>query len=354
MSAEIARLPSRPARPIIEVAGKREAKLEAALLSYEISDGIETMAHAELCFGNWGGEDQPGFQHFDRKTLDFGRTIKVSVGDDALFEGRIAALVADYPDAGPPTLSVLAEDRLQDLRMTRRTRCFSQASLGDVVRRIASDHGLQADVSIQAPAVPLLAQLNQTDLAFLFDTARRFDADLWVAGTTLHVAASRTQEAVKLAWAGTLRSFNVSADLAQQRSAVVASGWDVGAKESVSHRGEKSAVQAELGDHEAGGAILAGALGERVDTIAHGLPRSADEARQLAEASYRHVARGFVTGEGLCETDPKIRAGAKLELSGLGALFDGAYRAISVTHLFDNAEGARTEFRCNRPGLGRP
>lgn len=354
MTAEIARLPSRPARPTIEVAGQRNAKLEAALLSYELTDSAEAMAHAELCFGNWGSEDQPGFQHFDRRTLEFGKTIKVSVGDEPLFEGRIAALVADYPEAGPPTVSVLAEDRLQDLRMTRRTRCFSQASLGDVVRRIASDHGLQAEVNVQSPAVPLLAQLNQSDLAFLFDTARRFDAEIWVSGTTLHAAASRTQEAVALAWAGTLRAFNVSADLARQRTAVVASGWDVAGKEGVSHRGAKAAIQSELGDTDAGGDILAQAIGERVDTLAHGLPRSSDEARQLAEASYRHMARGFVTGEGLCETDPKIRAGVKLDLSGLGPLFDGAYRAISVTHLFDNAEGARTEFRCNRPGLGRP
>ena len=84
---------------------------------------------------------------------------------------------------------------------------------------------------------------------------------------------------------------------------------------------------------------------------AHGVPRSADEAKQLAEASYRHMARGFITGEGSCETDVKLRAGVKLDLTGLGQLFDGSYRAISVTHLYDSEHGARTEFRCNRPGI---
>lgn len=354
MTAEIARLPSRPARPTVEIGGEQNATLEAALLEYELTDSIESMARAELVFGNWGGSDHPGFQHFDRRTLEFGKSVKVSIGDEALFDGRITAIAADYPEAAAPKISILAEDRLQDLRMTRRTRCFSQASLGDVVRRIASDHGLQADVGISAPAVPLLAQLNQTDLAFLFDTARRFDADIFVSGTTLHAAATRGDEAVKLAWAGTLRTFAVVADLAHQRSALVASGWDVGGKEAVSHRGEKAAVESELDGDEAAGDILDQALGSRTDTLAHGVPRSADEARQLAEASYRHMARSFVTGEGTCETDPAIRAGAKLELSGLGPLFDGNYRAISVTHLFDLANGARTEFRCNRPGIGRP
>jgi phage protein D len=354
MAAEISRLPSRPARPTIEVDGKRNAVLEAALLSYELGDSLESMARAELTFGNWGGESQPGFQHFDRRTLEFGKTLKITMNDGLLFEGRITALGADYPEGAPPTVTILAEDRLQDLRMTRRTRCFSQASLGDIVRRIASDHGLQPEIRINAPSVPLLVQLNQSDLGFLFDTARRFDVDIHVSGTSLKALPSRSEQAVKLAWAGTLRSFNVLADLAGQRSAVVASGWNVARKQGISQRGAKAAIQSELGSDQPAADILSGALGERVDTLAHAVPRSTDEARQLADASYRHMARSFVTGEGQCETDPAVRVGAKLELKGLGPLFDGTYRAISVTHLFDAERGARTEFRCNRPGLGRP
>ncbi|MFA6115179.1 MAG: hypothetical protein WC729_14365 [Sphingomonas sp.] len=352
MSAEVARLPMRPARPSIFIEDKRNAQLEAGLLRYELSDSIEGMARAEISFGNWGGEDKPGFQYFDRKVLDFGKKLKVGVGDsDVLFEGRITGIAADFPEGEAARITVFAEDRLQDLRMTRRTRCFAQSSLGDVVRKIAREHGLDAQVDTQAPAVPLLAQLNQTDLAFLFDIARRFDADIFIQGTALHAAPARTQEGVKLAWAGTLRSFTVLADLAHQRSGVVASGWDVSEKKGVSHKGAKSAIESELNGDTAGGDILVKALGERVDTLAHGVPRSADEAKQLAEASYRHMARGFVTGEGACETDPKLRAGVKLDLTGLGPLFDGSYRAISVTHLYDPEHGARTEFRCNRPGI---
>jgi phage protein D len=270
-----------------------------------------------------------------------------------LFEGRITAIAAEYPEGATPQISVLAEDRLQDLRMTRRTRCFAQASLADVARSIAQDHGLTPQVDVNAPAVPLLAQLNQSDLAFLTDTARRYDADVHVEGQTLIVAAARQFTAAKLAWAGTLRSFSVIADLANQRSAVVAAGWDVARKQAINHRAAKDAASQEIGQDEAGGDILTRALGDRVETLAHQLPANEGEARQVAEAAYRHMARNFVTGEGVCETSALVRAGAKLELSGLGPLFDGAYRALSVTHLFDPEHGARSEFRCNRAGLGR-
>lgn len=354
MPAAITQLPLRPSRPGISLAGNRETVLEAALLSYELSDSIEGMARAEIVFGNWGGADHPGFQHFGRDKIDFGKAIKVMQGDATLFEGRITAIAGTFPEGGAPTVTVMAEDRLQDLRMTRRTRCFTNASLGDAVRSIAGEHGLQADAAFSGPTVPVLAQLNQTNLAFLFDLARRFDADVHARGDTLHVVATRDADSVALGWSGTLRSFEVVADLATQRSALVASGWDVSAKEAISHRSDKGALSGEIGQDEAGGDILSAKLGDRVDTLAHGVPRSADEARCLAEASYRHLARSFVTGEGVCETDPRLRPGARIEISGVGPLFEGKYRAIAVTHLFDLEDGARSRFRCNRPGLGRP
>jgi len=353
MATAVQSQPMQSSRPSIEIDGKPQPRLEAALVSYELADRIDSMARAELCFGNWGGEDQPGFQHFDRKTIEFGKALVVKQGDAKLFEGRITAIAAEYPEGATPQISVLAEDRLQDLRMTRRTRCFAQASLADVARSIAQDHGLTPQVDVNAPTVPLLAQLNQSDLAFLTDTARRYDADVHVEGQTLIVAAARQFTAAKLAWAGTLRSFSVIADLANQRSAVVAAGWDVARKEGVSHRAAKDAAIQEIGQDDAGGDILSRALGDRVETLAHQLPANESEARQVAEAAYRHMARNFVTGEGVCETSALIRAGAKLELAGLGPLFDGTYRAMSVTHLFDPEHGARSEFRCNRAGLGR-
>src|SRR3954447_14431932 len=109
-TATVTPLPIRPARPTIEIDGKRIDRLEAALLALDVADSVEGMARAELTFGNWGG-DTPGVQYFDRRTLEFGKPVQLKVGDDKLFVGRIGALCADYPDGGPPTITVLAEDR---------------------------------------------------------------------------------------------------------------------------------------------------------------------------------------------------------------------------------------------------
>lgn len=351
-SAPVIPLPMAPARPVIEIDGQRQDRLESALQAMVLADGIDTMANAELVLGNWGGET-PGFQWFGRDIIDFGKPLTIKLGNETLFSGRITAIGGEFPDGGPPRLTVLAEDRLQDLRMTRRTRSFTAASLADVARAIASDHGLSAQVSIDAANQPAIAQVNQSDLAFLHDLAWREDAVVWVDAGTLQVARRRPSTRVALAWAGTLREFSVIADLAGQASALVAAGWNVADRAAASHRSEASAIAAELGNDEGGGAILERALGARIATLAHALPRNDSEARAVAEAQFARQARRFVTGEGVAETRAALAPGATLALSGLGPLFDGDYRATRVTHRFDQASGLRSEFTCERPGIGR-
>jgi len=353
-ASNVAILPSRPARPTLEIDGQRQTILESALLSMELSDAVDAIAHAEFSFGNWGGAESPGFQHFDRKILEFGKPLVVKLGDDIVFEGRIGAIIADFPDGGPPTIGVLAEDRLQDLRMTRRSRGFADKSLGDIVRQIAGEHGLTADVSLSGGATKLVAQVNQSDLALLQDLARREDAQIWVEGKKLRAAATRPTDKVELRWAGSLREFHVEADLSHQRTALVASGWDVASKSAATHRASDSTISSEVGSLDAGAKILAGAFAARVDTVAHGVARDSQEAKAIAEAGFRQLARRFVSGHGVAETRPGLKVGATLALSGLGKLFDGDYRAISVTHMFDLKDGMRSAFVCERPGLGQP
>jgi Bacteriophage probable baseplate hub protein len=95
------------------------------------------------------------------------------------------------------------------------------------------------------------------------------------------------------------------------------------------------------------------AFGKRADTLAHGMAFDGGDARALAEASLRHLARRFVVGHGVAETSAKLVVGAKLKLTGLGPLFEGDYTLTYLHHRFDGKAGMRTEFRCDRPSLGK-
>jgi phage protein D len=345
------------ARPAFKVGGEDKAFLAAALLGLVVHETVAGLFRCEATFGNWGNKDgHADFLYFDRSVFEFGRDFSVSVGDTTIFDGRITGLEAHFPEGRPAEIAILAEDRFQDLRMTRRSRTFADMSDSAVMSQIAQDHGLTPHVNVSGPTHKLLAQVNQSDLAFMRERARAIGAELWMDGQTLHVEtrASRTGTSKRLAFGRELREFSALADLAGQRTSVTVGGWDVSGKNALSAQATDSAISGEVGNDESGVSILQGKLGDRKDAIAHGVPINQQEAQARAEAYFRGIARRFVTAQGVAEPDPPLRVGSAAELSGLGPLFSGKYYVAGVRHIFDGAKGLRTEFTAERPGLSRP
>lgn len=346
----------KPARPTIVVAGQEQAVLAERLVRLVIHESTSGMFACEAVFGNWGAvAGRIDFLYFDRKLFDFGKPFAIRLDRDTVFEGRITGLEANFPEARPPELAVLAEDRLQDLRMTRRTRTFADVSDADVMRTLAADHGLNPSIDVSGPTHKVLAQVNQSDLAFLRDRARAIDAELWMAGRTLNAKSrsNRSGAALRLAFGHELRSFTALSDLAGQRTSVSVSGWDVSSKSAFTHEAGESAIGGEVGGDASGVSILRSALGDRKEAVVHGVPLNSGETEARAEAYFKAIARRFVSGRGVAETDARLRVGASADLQGLGPMFSGKYYVAEVRHLFDGTEGLRTEFTAERPGIGR-
>ncbi|GJH13045.1 hypothetical protein CBA19CS11_29425 [Caballeronia novacaledonica] len=343
-------------RPGFDVGGQAEPRLDAALIRLACGENEAGLSHCEAEFSNWGAhQGATGFTWFDRTTIEFGRDFSVRIGAKTVFDGRVMAIEARFPALAPPTVVVHAEDRLQDLRMTRRTRAFERASDADIVLAIARDHGLTAQTDLAGPACAIVTQINQSDLAFLRLRALHADADVWLEGKTLHVPqrASRSDAGLELVHGARLRDFHVLADLAHQRTALVCGGWDVGAKTAVAAEASESAIASESGAGVSGPAVLKQALGERKDTVAHWTPLDEVAARGIAEAHLRGMARRFVRGRGVADADARLHVGRRVKLSGLGPLFSGDYDVVETCHRFDSAIGLRSEFVVERPWIGR-
>lgn len=346
----------RDSRPAIFVGGKEEPALAGGLLNLMIVETCSGLYRCEASFGNWGDKaGQIDFLYFDRKTLDFGKEFQVKLGNDTLFEGRIMALEAAFPEGQSPQINVLAEDRFQDLRMTRRTRSFLNVSDADVFNQIANDHGLSPEIDLSGPTYEVLAQVNQSDLAFLRERARTIDAELWMEGRKLHAKthSKRNGGNLELKHGGQLREFTALADLAMQRTSVTAGGWDVAGKSGLKYEATESAISSELNGDQSGISILKSAFGERHESLAHMIPFNSQETQAAAESYLRMSARRFLTGHGVAETNAKLRVGAYVDLKGLGALFSGKYYLTEVKHLFDGNKGLRTLLCAERPGLGQ-
>lgn len=347
------------ARPTLALDGQSDEDLAQGLLALRVVEDTDGLSSCEACFGNWGGTDSgAGFLYFDRQGLDFGRQLSVEIGEGesagAIFEGQITALEGRYPQQRPPEVKVCAEDSFQNLRMVRHSRTFEEVSDQEVIEEIASQHGLSANVDLEGPTHPLLAQVNQSDLAFLRERARAVDAEVWMEGSTLHAQARarRRRSELTLTYGQGLREFAVCADLAHQRTRLTIGGWDVAAKEGIAEEASEDAIRGELGSGESGPGLLEAHFGGRAEQLVHLVPLSSQEALALAEAHYRRRARRFLRGHGVAEGDGRLRVGGQVDLQGLGQLFDGPYYVTAVCHTFNPQHGLRTSFRVERPALG--
>lgn len=346
----------RVARPAFLIDDRDQPALSSGLVALAIREDCDGLAALEATFNNWGERDGVAdLLYADRRLLDFGKRVEVRLDDASLFRGWISGLEGVWGEGTPPTLTVLAEDALQDLRMTRRTRTFEQQSDRDVLAKIAGEHGLSVDADIDGPSWPVLAQVNQSDLAFLRDRSRLAGFELWVRDRTVvaRTRPARGGAALRLERGAQVLEFRVLADLAHQATRFAVCGWDPHNKEAVRVEAGDAALGAELGQDESGAAILRRARGERTQSTVHTLPPIEREARAQAEAQFRALARRFVCGEGRAEANPELRVGRVVELVGFGATFEGRYAVVEVVHRFDAQLGLRTEFRVERPGVGR-
>ncbi len=346
----------------IEIDGTMQAELSAALLSIIVEETTAGLYRCEARFGNWEGDGEKNYPYLNRQLLDFGTEIQVTMGTDegegTVFSGRISGIEAQYSATDPASITILAEDRLMDLRMSRRTRVFEEMSDGDMFEQIARDHSLKAEIDIVDNGPATIAQINQSDLAFIRDRARRNDAEVWVKDGTLHVQerSRRTlssDEYILVLGVGLLE-FEVLADLAHQYSGVVVSGWDVQAKEGLSYTATDACLGSELNGFQSGSAILKSAFGERNERIARHIPFSTIEAQAAAEAIFRQHARQFVVGHGRAWGDARLRVGRQVTLEGLGDLFSGPYTVTEVQHVFTrqtDGGGYVAEFTVERPGI---
>jgi len=347
-------------RPVLTVGGQTQTTLGDRLLGLAVEENVEGLYHAELTIANFDKvNDGYGFQYFDRTLLDFGKPIVIQMGagetSQTIFTGTITALEGRFPHVRPPEILVKAEDRLQDLRMTRRTRTFENLSDADLFQQIASQQGLQANIDASGPTYPVLAQVNQSDLAFLRERARAVDAELWVDDKQLSVVSrsKRQTNAFTLTYGQGLFEFICMADLADQATTFTVSGWDVTGKQTLTYQATNTALGGELNGDLGGSDVLQTAFGPRNQQVVHQLPFTTQETQALAEGYYRRWARRFVTGTGVADGDGRIQVGTNLTLKGLGPLSEGTYYVTAARHVFDPKTGYRTWFSVERPGIGQ-
>ena len=338
------------ARPTVQINLQSYAKVSELLIGMEMVEQEGGLSSLELRFNNIASDSEggAGLAFEDDRILKLGAAIAVYSGDEMapqeIFRGMLTGLEAEFSADGAPTLLVLAEDSLQQARMARRTQIYENPSIADLVRQLAQRLSLTPIITGFTDAITTHVQMDESDLAFLRRVLARYDGDLQVVGTELHVLprGEVRRGSLELHIHSQLRRVRILADLAHQVTQITVSGWNP-------EQGQPFAVSS-TGVHRGPGAgwmgaqILANAVGSRSHHIAHLAATSEAEAHAIADAAFDARAHRFVQVEGTAEGNPALRVGTHVSLLGMGDRFDNTYYATRVCHRFDGTRGYETDF----------
>lgn len=346
------------AAPVFKLSGSVKRELARDVLRLEVeeaTDGLKTLALRLLAHGPRTGEEEEGLLYLDDQDIDFGKEIEVELGpsgeESTVFKGVISAIEVEHREGEEPQVVLYAEDKLMDLRMTRRMRAYEEVGDADIAQRIASEHGIGADATASSPTYDVVQQWNMSDLAFLRERAALIQAEVWIENDRL-CFKSRSERAgsdITLVQGNHLLSVQIRADLAHQRTKVVVSGYDAEARDTINEEATSSAVQAEVSSGQTGVAVLERAFGERVSYRVREVPLTAAEARDWAKAEMLRRARSFVTVSAVTSGTAKMVVGSRVKLERVGPPFEGnGYYVTRVRHTYDLTSGFRTHFDAER------
>ncbi|MBB5019139.1 phage protein D [Chitinivorax tropicus] len=353
------------ATPTFTLDGQRQPSLARDLVRLEVDEDIWGMKRLMARFSAWGQQPGGGGKevelYWDGQTVDFGKSMAVSIGSPSqartIFKGLITALQADYREGSEPQIVVFAEDALLKLRLKHRFKTWENVSDADMARQIASEHGLSAAADAAGPTYQVVQQWNQSDLAFLRERARLIGAELWLEDDTLHFA-QRDQRAgteLTLVNGNHLIKLEIRADLANQRGETHVAGYDLQARDQIDESASDNALAGETQGGRSGPALLKQAIGSFDSFRNRELPLTSSEAADWAKAACKRRARQFVVARGLTRGSPDLAVGSRLTLDRIAKPFAGAgYIATRVLHSYDLIDGHRTVFEAERPMVNSP
>lgn len=292
----------------------------------------------------------PGLEHVDTAPFEVGAQLEVRLSAPessemrSAFVGHIVALEPEFTRSGA-VLVARAYDASHALNRFPRSATFQNMTADDIARKLAARANLQpGTIDPAGPPQPFVQQ-HETDLRLLWRLAAAIDFEVVVEEGKLHFrrATGRTPEAVTLRWGEGLLSFRPRVTGAQEVSDVTVRGWDAANGRSVEATASPPEPDSRIGVQRGGVPSAPGGGKVPVDrsVLDH------DEAESAARSAAARLANGFVEAEGTARGEPRVRAGGRVKVEGIGHRFGGSYAVTSVSHVFRGRRGYHTHFAIN-------
>jgi uncharacterized protein involved in type VI secretion and phage assembly len=287
----------------------------------------------------------PRTEGIDSQPFEIGKELEVQLGaigkiaPQTLFKGQVVTLEPEFGTGGCG-LTVRAFDKAHVLLRSRHVRTFQNQTSSDIVSKIVGEAGLSAKVDSSGDPHEFLQQDNETDWDFIWRLAERVGFELVAAGSEIRFCKPASESTVELEWPETLRSFSPRVTAVQQVNEVTLFAHDPMTKQVIEASASTPEQIAQIGISRD---EVTTAFQESKVHVATEPVWSRNEGTALAQALLDKLANGYVAAEGFGPGNPKIKAGVKVRVAGVGAKFSGIYRVATSTHIL-RAGGYVTQF----------
>jgi phage protein D len=288
-------------------------------------------------------------------------------GDDPLLmlRGNVVSLSTSFPATGVPTARVRVLNPLADYEKKKLTGNATGGAI-DVISEIATqleigfdDSAVPADIKAaekgQLEPILALSELNPVEHIRKMARSMGLNARLVQdeAGEDVLTLAPEEAVAYALTWGRTLLSFTptISTKSLVSRVTVRAQNPMGGSPEEQKVEGSASWDDLPNLDRASVGPgaldeIIAG-LGDTEEVIDKPSREQNTTPDQAALNRMRELAADLLKGSGQTVGLPHLRAGSRVEISGVGARFGGIYEVTKSTHAI-GASGYTTSFEARK------
>jgi len=282
----------------------------------------------------------------DQSPFDIGATLEIRLGarEDlttaTVFRGEIVTLEPRW-GAGGVELLVRAYDHSHVLMRRRNVRTFQNQTSSDIVSKLLTEAGFQAQCDPSGEPHEFVQQNNETDWELIWRLADRSGLELVIDGRTASLRKPSSDNAVELEWPATLRSFNPRVTAVQQVDEVTLRAQDPKTNEAIDVSASSPQQVAQIGVNRQ---TIVAAFEEAKTHIATEPVKSQAEGMSVAQAKLDRLANAYVAIEASTSGNPKIKAGASVKIGGVGQQFSGTYPVTQAVHIFRGGSTYETSF----------
>ncbi|MBN1699186.1 MAG: phage late control D family protein [Spirochaetales bacterium] len=293
-------------------------------------------------------------QLVDSEDFSDGSELKIHLGykDDVeeIISGIIVGVNPQYRKNADDILVVRGKNGLHSLFRGKKTRAFNNVTDADIIRQIADECGLGAEIDDLPHNHLFTMQYNQTDYDYIMAMARNYNCRVNVCDKKLIFKRMEDSSGkdIILEWGKTLLEFSVQTDTNSIVTEVEVRGWDNDKGESVVGTATVDDLNKPFDGDILGGKLVKDNFGDvKMVVVADDIPDQ-NEARNMALDILSGNAMNYVKGLGKSEGNYNIKAGSMVILKEVGTRFSGKYYVNRAKHVFTPETGYLTYFHISR------